>query len=72
MSEEKKEVQISFVRRYTQSKHTCPVCSIEFVGGKLSVYCSDKCRKKAAWQRIGPAMNEKRRRTTDVKEEVSE
>jgi len=65
MAEEKREVQLSFVRRYSQDKHVCPVCSTEFVGGKLKVYCSTKCRKQAAWQRNGPEMNVKRRSRKD-------
>jgi hypothetical protein len=69
MDSEKREVHVSFVRRYSQNKHICPVCSNEFVGGTLKIYCSDKCRKQAAWQRNGPAMNEKRRKkATEVTE----
>ena len=67
MDNEKHEVEVLFVRRYSQLEHKCPVCGIVFVGPKLRVYCSTKCRKQAAWKRSGPTVNEKRRAhsTTD-------
>lgn len=62
MNNEKHEVQVSFVRHYSQAEHTCPVCGTTFVGPRLRVYCTNKCRKKAAWLRSGPTLNEKRRK----------
>ena len=68
MTEQKHEVHVSFVRRYSQSEHLCPVCSTKFLGPRLRVYCSTKCRKQAAWQRNGPEMNAKRRKDKGVAE----
>jgi predicted RNA-binding Zn-ribbon protein involved in translation (DUF1610 family) len=60
MSEETHEVSVSFVRRYTMVEHTCPQCGAVFTGPRLRVYCSARCRKQAAWDRIGPEMNARR------------
>lgn len=61
MDEQKHEVSVSFVRRYSQTAHTCPVCNTAFTGPKLRVYCSTECKQKAAWERHGAEWNENRK-----------
>lgn len=57
MDEPVKEVAVAFTRRIPQFEHNCPVCSTTFQGAKIKVYCSEKCRKAAAWDRNGDKYN---------------
>jgi hypothetical protein len=56
-----KEVPVAFTRRYQQVEKACPVCSTSFVGSPLRVYCSDRCAKRAGWQRNGDKYNATRK-----------
>jgi len=64
-----KEVTVSFIRKYRQVEHTCPVCDSVFQGSPLAVYCSDLCRRKAAWERNGGRVNERRKKERQEKSE---
>ena len=61
MVKEKHSVSVSFIRQYSQEDHTCQACGAAFVGPRLRVYCTETCRKRAAWQRIRSEINDKRR-----------
>jgi hypothetical protein len=49
--EQSKEVPVAFTRRYRQVEKACSVCGTSFVGSPLRVYCSDRCAKRAGWER---------------------
>ncbi|HLV78946.1 MAG TPA: hypothetical protein VKT32_01655 [Chthonomonadaceae bacterium] len=59
MSEEARIVTIT--RRYKIVEHTCPVCQSVFTGTKKKTYCSEPCRRKAAWSRNGGKVNARRK-----------
>ena len=56
-----REVQMQFTRRVPLFDHVCPFCGTTFQGAKLAVYCSEPCKKKAAWERHGAEYNAKRK-----------
>ncbi len=61
MEPQKKEVQVSFVRRYPLTEHTCPFCGKVFQAPRLRVYCSSECKQRASWERNGAEFNERRK-----------
>lgn len=63
MTEQKHEVTVSFVRRYSQIEHTCPECGTEFLGPRLRQYCGAVCKQKAAWKRHGAEWNANRKKS---------
>ena len=62
MGEPVKEVAVSFTRRIPQVEHICSKCEKAFQGAKIKVYCSEKCRKAAAWDRNGDKYNAGRKK----------
>ncbi len=46
-----KETAVSFVRKTTLEKKTCPQCGKEFTGAKVSRYCSRVCRNQNYYER---------------------
>lgn len=68
MADAEKQVEVSFVRRYKLTEHTCPVCGKVFQAPRLRVYCSPECKQKAAWERHGTVFNERRRMKQEMKE----
>ncbi len=67
MSEQVKEVVVSFTRKIPLVEHTCPVCRTAFKGANIKVYCSETCRKAAAWDRNGDKYNAGRKKGTESK-----
>ena len=67
-----KQVEISFVRHYKLTEHTCPVCETVFQAPRLRIYCSLECKQKAAWSRHGAEWNENKKRRRNVQDKVNQ
>jgi len=53
-----KLVEVHFLRRYRQVPRTCPYCGTTFEAPVLRRYCSEKCKRNAAWHRNGARYRE--------------
>lgn len=56
-----KDVEVRITRRYRQVEKVCPVCGEGFIGSPLRTYCSDRCSKRAGWERNSEKYNANRR-----------
>lgn len=72
MADAEKQVNVSFVRRYKQTGHTCPVCGKVFQAPRLRVYCSSECKQKAAWERHGAEFNQRRKTRQKIAQGMNE
>ncbi len=48
-----KETSVSFVRKTTLEKKTCPQCGKEFTGAIVAKYCSRACRNLRYYESHG-------------------
>jgi len=48
-----KETSVSFTRRTTLERKTCPQCGKEFTGAKVAVYCGRACRNLRYYESHG-------------------
>ncbi len=60
-------VQVKTERKIPLFEKVCPVCGTKFEGPAQRDYCSDKCRKKANWQRHGAEYLENRQKKQEQK-----
>jgi len=53
--------RVTLTRNYRLTQHTCSECGVTFEGVLEKEYCSDVCRRRAAWRRNGGKVNERRK-----------